>query len=251
MTNSELSQPNLFAGMGSHQSARAQTTTWLTPPEILEPLGEFDLDPCAHPGWITARRHYYKSDNGMTQKWDGRVWCNPPYTSNEIRRWMWRMKEHNLGTALAFARTETRWFFESVWNHASALLFLKRRINFYYPDGRQSGKNAGAPSVLIAYGEQDCDRLASSGLNGAFVILQNQSWSVLAIPKTWAQVVREAFGDAVSLPLCDLYERVAGHPKTDENAHWRDKVRQVVQREHCFERVSRGVWRLTTSGTHE
>ena len=34
--------------MGSHQSHRAQTTTWLTPPHIIESLGHFDLDPCGH-----------------------------------------------------------------------------------------------------------------------------------------------------------------------------------------------------------
>lgn len=35
--------------MGSHQSARAKTTTWLTPPELIQALGPFDLDPCASP----------------------------------------------------------------------------------------------------------------------------------------------------------------------------------------------------------
>ena len=34
-------------GIGSHQSATMQNDEWLTPPEILKPLGSFDLDPCA------------------------------------------------------------------------------------------------------------------------------------------------------------------------------------------------------------
>ncbi|TIX20938.1 MAG: adenine methyltransferase, partial [Mesorhizobium sp.] len=30
---------NLFAGMGSHQSARSETNTWFSPPDILDALG--------------------------------------------------------------------------------------------------------------------------------------------------------------------------------------------------------------------
>ena len=146
---------NLFAGMGSHQSARSKTTTWLTPPEIISELGPFDLDPCAAPGWPTARRHYYEADNGLRQPWGGRVWLNPPYTVDQIREWMMRMREHDQGTALVFARTETRWFHESVWGRARAVLFLDGRLNFHTPDGVRSKKNAGAPSVLIAYGNED------------------------------------------------------------------------------------------------
>lgn len=54
---------------------------WLTPPEIIKALGQFDLDPCApvvRP-WDTAERHYSIKDNGLMLPWSGRVWCNPPY----------------------------------------------------------------------------------------------------------------------------------------------------------------------------
>jgi hypothetical protein len=33
--------------LSGHQSARMKNDEWLTPPEILAKLGEFDLDPCA------------------------------------------------------------------------------------------------------------------------------------------------------------------------------------------------------------
>lgn len=33
--------------IGSHQSARMKSDTWLTPPDIIKSLGEFDLDPCS------------------------------------------------------------------------------------------------------------------------------------------------------------------------------------------------------------
>jgi hypothetical protein len=42
---------------------------WYTPREIIEALGEFDLDPCApmHPLWPTAKIMYNKQDNGLVQ----------------------------------------------------------------------------------------------------------------------------------------------------------------------------------------
>lgn len=53
---------------------------WYTPPYITKALGEFDLDPCAARGWITAKNHLYKEDDGLANEWHGRVWLNPPYS---------------------------------------------------------------------------------------------------------------------------------------------------------------------------
>ena len=49
------------------------TDEWYTPREIIEALGEFDLDPCApmHPLWPTAKIMYNKQDNGLIQNWGG------------------------------------------------------------------------------------------------------------------------------------------------------------------------------------
>ena len=62
--------------MGGHHSAAMLKDEWLTPPEILHALGEFDLDPCApvvRP-WEMATAHYTINDNGLLQPWRGRVW---------------------------------------------------------------------------------------------------------------------------------------------------------------------------------
>lgn len=164
--------------MGSHQSANAETHTWLTPPFILKALGPFDLDPCAAPEprpWPTAALHWTRQDNSLGRQWSGRVWLNPPYgVKATIGPWMRRMAEHGHGTALIFARTETAVFFETVWGKASAVLFLKGRLCFHRRDGSlpsnaAGGGNAGAPSVLIAYGQGDADALSASGLAGHFL----------------------------------------------------------------------------------
>lgn len=109
---------------------------WLTPPEIIKALGPFDLDPCApiNRPWSTVTQHY------------------------------------TITEALTFARTETKMFFDMVWDRADAVLFLKGRIRFYHVDGTMGG-SAGAPSVLIAYGKNNIESLVNSGLIGKLIIL--------------------------------------------------------------------------------
>ena len=83
--------------------------------------------------------------------------------------WLEKLADHNHGTALIFARTETRIFYEQVWQKASALLFLHGRLFFHHPDGRRAKVNAGGPSVLVAYGDQDAAVLQTCKLPGVFM----------------------------------------------------------------------------------
>ena len=158
--------------IGGHQSARMKNDEWLTPPEILRKLGAFDLDPCSPVDrpWETAGRHYTILDDGLKQDWSGRVWLNPPY-GLEAAKWLRRLVDHGNGIALIFARTETEMFFEHVWNAATALLFIKGRLYFHYVDGRRAAANSGAPSVLVAYGLNNGESLAQSGIEGRMVWL--------------------------------------------------------------------------------
>lgn len=158
----------MTGAMGSHQSHRAKSTTWLTPPHIIKAVGPFHLDPCAHPGWHTALHHISLPDDGLTAEWDGRVWLNPPY-GNAVWKWLDKLATHGYGTALTFARTETAGFVEQVWGKATALLFLHGRLHFHRPDDTRAEANAGAPSVLVAYGEYDAYRLRIAPLDGSYV----------------------------------------------------------------------------------
>jgi glucose/arabinose dehydrogenase len=154
----------------THESHAADTDVWLTPPYILKALGPFDLDPCApmtRP-WDTAHKHFTKADGGLSQPWDGRVWLNPPYGA-ETAHWIKRLASHGDGVALIFARTETQAFCDWVWNAASSLLFLRGRVKFHYPDGRMCPTNAGAPSVLVAYGKRNDEALRLCGIDGKFI----------------------------------------------------------------------------------
>lgn len=161
----------MSGAMGSHQSARAQTTTWLTPPDLIEKLGPFDLDPCAAPSprpWATAARHIELPEDGLAADWSGHVWLNPPY-SFEAWRWLDKLATHGDGIALIFARTETAGFVAQVWAKATAVLFLHGRLHFHYADGTRASANSGAPSCLVAYGERAAERLRDADLAGTYV----------------------------------------------------------------------------------
>lgn len=159
---------------GHHRGWRGASDVWLTPPEILRALGPFDLDPCAAPDprpWDTAAEHW--SDGGLYRPWAGRVWLNPPY-GPETGLWLEKLAGHGDGMAIIFARTETRMFFEYVWDRADALLFLWGRLHFHRANGVRAAANAGAPSVLVAYGSNNWRALLRSGIAGRFVDLRRK-----------------------------------------------------------------------------
>lgn len=147
----ELDSSRLKMSLSSHQKTVSGTDTWLTPPEILHPLGEFDLDPCAVAGWNTAKRHIILPEDGLAAEWAGRVWMNPPF-GRACNEWMRKMAKHGNGIVLIPARTETRIFYETVWGVADAVLFLKGRPHFHFPDGKRAPFGTGSAMCLIAYG---------------------------------------------------------------------------------------------------
>lgn len=224
-------------GIGGHQSAAAVTTTWLTPPSIIQALGgweSFDLDPCAAPDprpWPTARAMNSEMDaDGLALQWDGRVFLNPPYTSSEIGDWLRKLADHNRGTALIFARTETAAFEREVWNRASGLLFLYGRLHFHHLDGTRAKANSGAPSVLCAYGQDDMDRLAASALPGSFIPLRLARFMVVAgLDLSWSQMMRDWIAKQDGpVSVSDAYRYFARHPKAERNRNWKAKVRQKL-----------------------
>lgn len=160
-------------GIGSHQSTRMKKDEWLTPPEIIHSLGQFDLDPCAPANrpWDMAKHHYTVEDDGLSKKWFGRVWCNPPY-GLEAAKWLDKLSRHGNGIALIFARTETKMFFDQVWDKADSVLFIKGRLYFHHVDGSKAKANSGAPSILVAYGETNVKALIDSGIEGKHIILK-------------------------------------------------------------------------------
>lgn len=159
--------------LSGHQSPVMGTDEWLTPQWILRPLGKFDLDPCSPSKrpWNTAEWHYSLPADGLSNEWFGRVWCNPPF-GKEAARWLARMSAHGNGIALIPARTETRMFFDCVWESptAKAVCFIRSRPHFCFVDGTPAPFNSGAPICLVAYGEANAECLMASGLGKTILL---------------------------------------------------------------------------------
>ncbi len=147
-----------------HNRKAGRTDDWLTPRHVLAALGPFDLDPCAAPEprpWPTAKYHWARAKmDGLVTSWrshsvhaqaNPRVWLNPPYGS-ATGPWVEKLADHGNGIALVFARTDTKFWHQTVVARATAILFLDGRLTFCYPDGKPGRANSGGPSALIAFG---------------------------------------------------------------------------------------------------
>lgn len=226
-----------------HQSPR-RTNTWLTPPELLSALGRFDIDPCAAPDmpWPTASLMLTEADDGLSVEWSGRAWVNPPYSRPLINHFMQRLDYHGHGTALVFARTDTQWARDYVFQGktATGCLFLHERLHFHDAKGVRARKDAGAPSMLVSYGVADFEVLRTCGLNGTLVPLNRAAGLYLFLTqpaqtdqRTWAEIVLEVVeSKGGKVMLADVYAAIEGHRRTKKNQHWKAKVRQVLS-ENC------------------
>ena len=173
----------------THESTHNESKEWYTPREIFKALAiDFDLDPCS-PGqdivrWIPAQIHYTIREDGLTSKWFGNVFMNPPYGS-DTPHWMRRLSEHGNGIALVFARPDTRWF-QKYAPLSDAICFISGRIAFVrsatkekdypamYADGIWKPKGGcGAASMLVAFGKENAEALFKSNLGLALPVGRN------------------------------------------------------------------------------
>ena len=172
--------------LGSHQATVGRSQSHITPRWIITALGPFKTDPAAaviRP-WDCAEQSFIEADDGLSRVWTGRVWLNPPFARYQVARWIERLAEHahaDERITLLHARTEAKWF-EPIWKHASAILFMADRIKFYRPDGIEQAANSGAPPILASFGDYDRERLESSGIPGALVTRWRWAPNGRAIP---------------------------------------------------------------------
>lgn len=233
--------------MQNFNTNTANNDTWLTPPELIKALGDFDLDPCSpiNRPWNTAKHHFTENDNGLLQDWNNmRVWLNPPY-GRELEAWLNRMAMHNNGIALIFARTETKAFHNYVFPYANSILFIKGRIQFYDINGVKN-HNANAPSILVGYNEYNSEMIEISGISGFHISLRPELFMIgmqSEDNRSWRIIVNKAFEILnKESSLDNIYETVLrlAPNKVQRNKHYKEKIRQILQLH--FSHIENGVW---------
>jgi phage N-6-adenine-methyltransferase len=126
---------------------------WGTPQELFDRLNQefhFTLDVCALPKNAKCKRFFSPLEDGLSQKWSGVCWMNPPY-GREIEKWMQKaLQESERGATvvcLVPARTDTEWWHKYALH--GEIRFIRGRVKF-------QGANATAPfpSAIVIFRDQ-------------------------------------------------------------------------------------------------
>jgi phage N-6-adenine-methyltransferase len=123
---------------------------WATPLKLFRTLNaefRFQLDVAANAQNAKCKRFYDKSANGLDENWAKRNWCNPPYS--QIPKWVLKARREqlkgNMTVMLLPARTDTKWFHDSLYNKPNVeVRFIPRRVVF---EGAKW--NAPFPSMIV------------------------------------------------------------------------------------------------------
>ena len=185
-----------------------------TPRWVFDAMGlHFDLDVAAPPGgpWhVPCDRYYTAEDDGLTQPWEGLVWCNPPYSS--FGTWADRFAAHDHMALMGFIQSEVKWG-PIVFGAAEALALVS--VDFARPDG---GKYRWRHQVFVAFrgvGTEPAERLAAADPYGAVLYgrPQNPSLSVAAPrPVTDGEATDSASGEGLGKTLPDAEPDAASPP---------------------------------------
>ena len=125
-----------------------KTDMWETPKWLFDELDKefhFDLDVCAIPENAKCEQYFTPETDGLSQEWNGTVWCNPPY-GREIGKWVKKAAQSNCTVVMLLpARTDTKWFHDYIYRKAE-IRFLKGRLKF---GGSQN--SAPFPSMVVVF----------------------------------------------------------------------------------------------------
>ena len=111
------------------------TDLWSTPQEYFDDVSkefQFALDVCALPENAKCEKFYSPDDDGLSQKWEGVCWMNPPY-GRVIGKWVQKAYESAENGAVVVgllpARTDTKWFHDFIYGKAE-VRFIRGRLRF-------------------------------------------------------------------------------------------------------------------------
>lgn len=150
--------------LAPHVSHNSGENEWYTPIEYIQAaqliMGGIDLDPASTleaNQVVEAKQFYSKETNGLTEPWYGKIWLNPPYSTELISDFIDKLiaEYPNIDQAIVLVNnaTETKWF-SNIITIANVLCFPTRRVRFWEPGGKISAPLQGQTVIGI-----NCDIL--------------------------------------------------------------------------------------------
>lgn len=157
-----------------HVSHNSGENEWYTPPDIIErarrAMGAIDCDPASSQFAnknVKANVYYTVENNGLTQKWKGRVWMNPPYSNPLCSQFCETLtnkvieKEIEQACVLVNNATETGWF-QRMLGTAQAVCFLDGRVKYLDKTGTPANTPLQGQAVLYFGGRMRSFQVAFS-----------------------------------------------------------------------------------------
>jgi ParB family chromosome partitioning protein len=146
----------------AHAMYNTGDNEWYTPSNLIDCarsfLGAIDLDPASSAlanETVRAMTWYGVEQDGLAQRWHGRVWMNPPYARGLIERFVERLMESHLAGDVPEAlilvnnATDTRWFHHLQSAPDRHTLALSYRVKFLSPEGRDPNAMQGQVVVYL------------------------------------------------------------------------------------------------------
>ena len=143
-----------------HVSNNSGENEWYTPLYIIErarkAMGAIDCDPASNAlanKNVKADVFYTAQQDGLTKKWRGRVWLNPPYSNPLCSQFCESVTSRFLNQEIEQAcvlvnnATETEWF-SKMHSASSAVCFLDGRVKYLDKTGTPANTPLQGQAVL-------------------------------------------------------------------------------------------------------